>query len=542
MTCGSIDVRRLVLNQSTELTDIDLFTGDVALQDAVRIAGVDANVAGLSDFGRAWGSGETADLARLANENPPSLRTVDRRGNRIDVVEFHPAYHALMQRSMADGLHCSTWDDASPSNKSHALRAARLFMAYGAESGHICPITMTHASVAALGAAPHVLQDWLPCIRGRAYDGAHKPWWEKSSVTLGMGMTERQGGTDVRANMTEARKTGDHYEITGHKWFMSAPMCDGFLVLAQATGGLTCFLMPRFRPDGGLNSLHFQRLKDKLGNRSNASSEVEFESAYAQAVGEEGAGIRTIIEMVQFTRLDCAVASAGLMRMGLAQAVHHARQRTVFQKKLIDQPLMHAVLANMALESEAMMALVFRLARAFDTARASPEEAAYARLLTPAIKYLVCKTAPDFLYECMECLGGNGYVEEGPLARAYREAPVNAIWEGSGNVMALDVLRAVARQPEEAMAVIEKLGTAAGLDAMAATLQAALRRHGAEARGRALTEQLARLAAVAALMESSPPLAESYAATRLRTSHSTWGASDPGATGTLLIERVLAAQ
>src|SRR6266702_1053400 len=298
---------------------------------------------------------------------------------------------------------------------------------------------MTRACVAALAAEPAVLNRLLPKILSRTYDKSFRPWWEKSGITLGMGMTEKQGGTDVRTNTTRAQPSSDGYTITGHKWFMSAPMCDAFLVLAQAAGGLTCFLMPRFRPDGAVNALRFQRLKDKLGNRSNASSEVEFHGAFAERVGEEGKGIRTIIQMVQLTRQDCAIASAGLMRSGLAHALHHARHRSVFQKHLADQPLMQAVLADMALHVEASVALVMRLCRAFDQAPDDPGEAAYMRLVTPAIKYWVCKSAPGFLYEAMECLGGNGYVEEGILARHYRESPVNAIWEGSGNVMCLDV-------------------------------------------------------------------------------------------------------
>jgi putative acyl-CoA dehydrogenase len=318
-------------------------------------------------------------------------------------------------------------------------------MAAQVETGHLCPITMTRAAVAALAAEPPLIAKLMPKIMSRRYDSSFRPWWEKTGITLGMGMTEKQGGTDVRANRTRAESVGQGYAISGDKWFMSAPMCDAFLVLAQAAGGLTCVLMPRFRPDGSVNALHFQRLKDKLGNRSNASSEVEFADAFAWRVGEEGRGVRTIINMVQLTRLDCAIASAGLMRMALAQAIHHARYRTVFQKHLADQPMMRTVLADMALEVEAATALVMRLARSFDLAASDPREAMRARLLTPAVKYWVCKSAPGFIYEAMECLGGNGYVEESLLPRLYREAPVNAIWEGSGNVMCLDVLRALAR-------------------------------------------------------------------------------------------------
>src|SRR2546421_235228 len=318
-----------------------------------------------------------------------------------------------------------------------------------------------HWGSAAMAMQPDLLAKVMPVIATRAYDPSFAPWWTKRGMTLGMGMTEKQGGTDVRSNMTRAERDGGAYRISGHKWFMSAPMCDAFLVLAQAEEGLSCFLMPRFAPDGSINAIRFQRLKDKLGNRSNASSEVEFNGAYAECVGDEGKGIRTIIQMVQLTRQDCAIASAGLMRSGLAHALHHARHRSVFQKHLADQPLMQAVLSGMALPVEASGALVMRLCRSFDRTPHDPAEAAYMRLLTPAIKYWTCKSASPFLYEAMECLGGNGYVEDGILARHYREAPVNAIWEGSGNVMCLDVLRALSREPETAMAVLQDLTDAA---------------------------------------------------------------------------------
>ena len=413
----------------------------------------------LSEFGRHWGSAAMAERGRLANENTPKLRTFDSRGNRRDEVEFHPAYHELMAHSAHAGLHNSTWSaDGRPAGApAEVVRAAKFYMAAGVETGHLCPITMTRASVAALAVQPDILKKTMPVIGTRAYDPSFAPWPSKRGMTLGMGMTEKQGGTDVRSNMTRAERDGDAYRITGHKWFMSAPMCDAFLVLAQADQGLSCFFMPRFRPDGSVNAIQFQRLKDKLGNRSNASSEVEFFGAYGELVGEEGKGIRTIIQMVQLTRQDCAIASVGLMRSGLAHALHHTRHRSVFQKHLADQPLMRAVLSDMALHVEASIALVMRLCRAFDHAPANANEAAYMRLLTPAIKYWTCKSAPGFLYEAMECLGGNGYVEEGILARHYRESPVNAIWEGSGNVMCLDVLRALSREAEAATGILNSL-------------------------------------------------------------------------------------
>ncbi|MGA2292993.1 acyl-CoA dehydrogenase family protein, partial [Bradyrhizobium sp.] len=387
------------------------------------------------------------------------------------------------------------------------------------ETGHLCPVTMTRASVAALAAQPDLLAKTMPVIATRAYDPTFAPWPTKRGMTLGMGMTEKQGGTDVRSNLTRATGEGEFYRITGHKWFMSAPMCDAFLVLAQADAGLTCFFVPRFQPDGSVNAIHFQRLKEKLGNRSNASSEVEFHSAYGSRVGDEGKGIRTIIQMVQLTRQDCAIASAGLMRSGLAHALHHARHRSVFQKHLADQPLMRSVLSDMALHVEASVALVMRLCRSFDRAPDDASEAAYMRLLTPAVKYWVCKSAPGFLYEAMECLGGNGYVEEGILARHYRESPVNAIWEGSGNVMCLDVLRALSREGEAASVVLQHLASQArglpGAGEAAAFVAKAFRRPDSERAARHSVEQLALLAAAAALNEVSPRHAELFAATRL---------------------------
>jgi putative acyl-CoA dehydrogenase len=385
-------------------------------------------------------------------------------------------------------------------------------------------------------------------IVARQYDPSFRPWREKSAITLGMGMTEKQGGTDVRANTTTADRAAEGYRINGHKWFMSAPMCDAFLVLAQAQGGLTCFLMPRFAPDGSVNGLRFQRLKDKLGNRSNASSEVEFVDAFAWRVGEEGKGVRTIIEMVQLTRLDCATGSAGLMRMALAQAVHHCRHRSVFQRRLADQPMMRSVLADLALALEGVVALVLRLCRSLDRAESDPAEAARARLLTPAVKYWVCKTAPAFIYEAMECLGGNGYVEDGVLARLYREAPVNAIWEGSGNVMALDVLRALAREGEGAQAVLAALARETsdlpGTKEAAAFIAKTLAGAEAEAKARAAIERLALLAATAALAQGAPSaIAEGFARTRLADPRgATYGSADlDGAERVGLIERALPA-
>src|SRR2546423_5265334 len=453
-----------IFNQPPPYEDVDLFASDRALRDAVEANGAGDEAAALSEFGRHWGAAATFDAARVANENTPKLKTFDAKGFRRDVIEFHPAYHGFMVESISAGLHASTWlpDGTRAGAPSEVARAARYFMVAQVENGHMCPITMTRACVGALAVEPSVLQKLIRKITARIYDPRFIPWWEKDSITLGMGMTEKQGGTDVRANTTTAMPAADGYTITGHKWFMSAPMCDAFLVLAQAPGGLTCFLMPRFRPDGSVNGLHFQRLKDKLGNRSNASSEVEFWQAFAWRVGEEGRGVRSIIEMVQLTRLDCVISSAGMMRMALAQALHHARHRTVFQKKLADQPMMRALLADMALEVEGATALTMRLCRSFDLAGGDAREAARARLLTPAVKYWGGQTAPGLIYEAMGCLCGHGYVEETILPRLYREAPVNAILGGSGNGMCLDVLRALSRRGEAARAVLADLVQACG--------------------------------------------------------------------------------
>ena len=536
-----------VFNQPPPFIDVDLFALDRPLADAVAVYGAVSANAELSEFGRHWGSAALAERGRLANENTPKLRTFDAKGNRRDEVEFHPAYHELMAHSAHAGLHNSTWTAGGcpAGGAAEVVRAAKFYIAAGVETGHLCPITMTRASVAALTVQPDLLAKAMPVIATRAYDPSFVPWPTKRGMTLGMGMTEKQGGTDVRSNTTKAGRDGDSYRITGHKWFMSAPMCDAFLVLAQADAGLTCFFMPRFAPDGSVNAIQFQRLKDKLGNRSNASSEVEFSGAYAERLGEEGKGIRTIIQMVQLTRQDCAIASAGLMRSGLAHALHHARHRSVFQQHLADQPLMQAVLSDMALHVEASIALVMRLCHSFDRAPLDQGEAAYVRLLTPAIKYWVCKSAPGFLYEAMECLGGNGYVEEGVLARHYRESPVNAIWEGSGNVMCLDVLRALSREPDAAAAILQALAAeTAGLPGAADTaafLETAFRSADSERLARLAVEKLSLLAASAALNQVFPRHAELFAATRLADNHaSMYGAVElPRGDVKALLERAL---
>ena len=509
-----------VTNQSPPLSGTNAWRTDPLL---VQIAEAfpDPLRKDIDALGRFVRSAEAQELARLANTELPKLRTHDRQGRRVDMVDYHPAYHALMRRSVSLGLHSSIWENLGDEKGiRHQARAVRFYLMAQLECGHLCPITMTNASLAAIMASPALFRQWAPRITSRKYDNAHRPPVEKAGLTVGMGMTEKQGGTDVRANTTRAqRESNGLYAITGHKWFMSAPMSDAFLVLAQAGEGLSCFLVPRFLSDGKGNGFRFQRLKDKLGNRSNASSEVEFEGAVGELVGEPGSGVRTIMDMVTLTRLDCALASAGLMRAALAEAVHHARHRDVFGKPLIDQPLMLRVLADMALDVAAATALSLRLARAFDEAADNKAEASFARAMTPVVKYWVCKSAPALIYEAMECLGGNGYVEEAPLARYYREAPVNAIWEGSGNVMALDVMRVLKRGPglfEEVLAGIET-GLGTGGPGAAAVLRAAMQvAEQDEGSARILTEQLALSAAAAELRRmGAGRIADAFVESRL---------------------------
>jgi putative acyl-CoA dehydrogenase len=509
-----------VINQPPPLTGSNAWRGDPLLVQLAEHFSEPVRK-DLDGLGRFVLSAEAQDLARLANTETPKLKTHDRQGRRIDLVEFHPAYHALLRRSVAVGLHSSVWENgANETGKRHQVRAARFYLTSELESGHLCPITMTSASLAALMASPKLFREWAPRVTTRKYDQAQKPPVEKTGLTLGMGMTEKQGGTDVRANTTKAERVGSgFYRLTGHKWFMSAPMSDAFLVLGQVREGLSCFLVPRILGDGTGNGFRFQRLKDKLGNRSNASSEVEFANSIGEMVGEPGEGVKTIMDMVTLTRLDCAVASSGIMRAGLAEAVHHTRHRQVFGSSLVDQPLMQRVLADMALDVAGATALSFRLARSFDEAASDRGEAAFARAMTPVVKYWVCKIAPALLYEAMECLGGNGYVEEAPLARYYREVPVNAIWEGSGNVMALDVLRVLGRAPglfDEVLAGIERdLG--AGGPGTTGVLRAAMQVASSDqGSARILTEQLALSAAAAELKRmGAGRIADAFIETRL---------------------------
>ena len=492
------DATHDVTNQPPPLEDWNLFTSDTALREAVAREGGTWGKERLQTYGALCG-GELQAAGFLANENRPVLKTHDRYGHRIDRVDFHPAWHRLMQAAIEHEIPSLPWTESRPG--AHVVRSALSYMHSQIEAGSGCPLTMTFAVIPALRHQPDVYAAWAPRILSGEYDPAFRPAEQKRGLTLGMGMTEKQGGSDVRSNTTRAVPTGaggpgGEYAITGHKWFFSAPMCDAFLVLAQAPKGISCFLMPRWRPDGSLNSIHIQRLKDKLGNWSNASSEVEFHAAHALLIGEEGRGVPVIIDMVMHTRLDCITGSAALMRQAVAQAVHHCAHREAFGRRLIEQPLMQNVLADIALESEAAMLMSLRVSRALDDARNNPQSAALARIGTAVGKYWVCKRTPMLVNEAQESLGGAGYVEESILPRLYREAPLNSIWEGSGNVQCLDVLRALAREPEALQAMQQEFATARGqhalLDQAIDDLQAELADHNdMEIRARRLVEKMA---------------------------------------------------
>jgi len=460
-----------VFNQPSLLENYNLFETNRGMRDAVAFnlghTHRDAHADFLDQVGAKLGSAEMLKAGAVANQFPPQLKTFDRQGHRIDQVEFHPAYHELMRAAIGWGIHTSPWADATPGG--HVKRACAFMLFTEVEASVLCPISMTYAVIPALKFNPRIAAQWLPKLYGREYDPRFIPAARKTAVTMGMGMTEKQGGSDVRANTTTAAPLGGagsagEYAITGHKWFMSAPMCDAFLILAQAPGGLSCFFLPRILPDGTVNAIHIQRLKDKLGNKANASSEVEFKGAHAWLVGEEGRGVPTILEMGTMTRLDCSLGTSGLMRQSLALALHHASERSVFGRKIAEQPLAQNVLADMALESEASTALSLRLARAFD-AGDDRGETVLRRLLTPVAKYWICKRGSHFAQEAMETLGGNGYVEEAPMARVYREMPLNSIWEGAGNIMCLDLLRALRKGPEALAALDAEFAGAQGRNA-----------------------------------------------------------------------------
>ncbi|MFE0101887.1 acyl-CoA dehydrogenase family protein [Streptomyces sp. NPDC059009] len=516
-----------VTNQAPPLVGYDVFAADRALTEAVERhlepSLLETARAELSELGRTAGSAQAQEWGVQANENPPVLHTHDRYGNRIDEVDFHPAWHRLMGRAVSAGL-TAAW--VRPGG--HVRRAAGFLVWTQAEGGHGCPISMTHAAVPALRADPAVAAEWEPRLTSTVYDEGLRPAAQKAGAIFGMGMTEKQGGSDVRANTTRARGLAEDgtYELTGHKWFCSAPMSDGFLVLAQAEAGLTCFLVPRVLADGTRNVFAIQRLKDKLGNKSNASSEVEFDGTWARRVGDEGRGVRTIIEMVAATRLDCVIGSAALMRQAVAQAVHHATYREAFGGKLIDKPLMRNVLADLALESEAATTLALRLAAAYDTG--GEREQAFLRLAVPAAKYWVTKRCTPLAGEALECLGGNGYVEESGMPRLLRESPLNSIWEGSGNVQALDVLRALQREPQALNAFLEEVGSARGADhrldgAIKDLLTELADLEGIEARARRLVERMALVLQGSLLVRYAPAeVADAFCASRLG---GDWGAA-----------------
>lgn len=487
-----------VRNQALPPGDANLFGDDAMLRGAVAAAlspaGRAAHWAHLDAFGAQIGQESVRELGRLANENRPKFKPFDRYGHRIDEIEFHPAYHELMGIGQSAGLSARAWTHPQGG---HVAHAALLILMGWADGGVCCPLSMTYAVVPALRKAEWA-GDWLAGTLALGYDGRSLPAAQKASVTMGMAMTEKQGGSDVRANSTKAYSLGgDRVELIGHKWFCSAPMSDAFLTLAYEEEGLSCFLVPRWKPDGTRNAMEIQRLKDKLGDHSNASAEIEYRGAFARRVGEAGRGVRTIIDMVQHTRLDCLVGSAGIMRVALAWALHHARHRTAFQRKLVDLPAMRAVLADLALEVEAALALAFRVAALFDQAHAGDEQAAIAaRVLTPIAKFYICKRAPAAVYEAMECLGGAGYIEESGLARLFRQSPLNAIWEGSGNVIALDVQRALAREAAARDVLHQECEKARGI---APALDALLDGQGARAAHAPDESEARRFAACAAL-------------------------------------------
>lgn len=456
-----------VKNQPPPLQNYNLFTEDKALAEGLITEGGQWAEERVSAFGELMGTPSMIELGFQANRNPPILKTHDRYGNRIDEVEFHPAYHNLMKTAMKAELHTLPWNETR--RGAHVARAALMYLMTQVECGILCPISMTFASVPSLRHQPEVAREWEPRIRSTEYDPRFIPAARKYGATIGMAMTEKQGGSDVRANTTVARPVGEggsggEYELTGHKWFCSAPMCDAFLTLAQTERGLSCFLVPRWLPDGTRNRFFIQRLKDKLGNRSNASSEIEYNGTYAVMIGKEGRGVPTIIDMVSHTRLDCLLNSAGLMRQALSQATHHAAHRSAFGRLLIDQPLMQNVLADLAIESEAATLGMLRLARAYDEARSDEKARSFARIATAVLKYWVCKRTPGHVYEALECHGGGGFVEESVMPRVYREAPLASIWEGSGNVICLDILRAMEREPDTLNLFFEELSLARGAD------------------------------------------------------------------------------
>ncbi len=519
-----------VFNQVAPFENVNLFYCDIALRDALRREGGAAAEQALGALGEKLGCAELQDLARLANVNSPRLVNFDRCGRRIDEIEFHPSWHSLMTLLIEAGAHAAPWD--APTGGAHVARAAQYILFGQLENGSQCPVTMTYACVPALRQAPKIAAKWLPKILSRQYDPRSLPIELKRGALIGMGMTEKQGGSDVRSNTTRAEAVDgaearslfgdegdDLYRIVGHKWFFSAPQCDAHLILAQSGAGLSCFFLPRYLPDGSRNQIRVQRLKDKLGNRSNASSEVEFTGAYGWLIGRAGRGISTILEMGSHTRLDCVLGSVGIMRAALTHALHHARERSVFGRALAEQPLMQNVLADLALESEAATLFAMRLARCFDQS-GDPAQASLGRLLTPAGKYWICKRGPSFGAEAMEVLGGAGYVEESPLARLYREFPVNSIWEGSANVMCLDLLRALGKTSGTREALAGELALAGNenveFSCFAAALLSDLAQPQDEFGARRLAERIVLAVQAALLLRHAPTfVAEAFVLSRV---------------------------
>jgi putative acyl-CoA dehydrogenase len=513
-----------VTNQPPPLVDYNVFEADRPLVEAVRREGAEWAQERIFAVGELAGTERIQRLGAEANENPPKLRTHDRFGNRVDEAEFHPSWHELLGLAVEHELHSSPWKDPRPG--AHVARGAAFMCMSQAEAGIGCPISMTYSVIPALRHQPELAAEWEPRFLSSTYDPRNAPAPEKPGALAGMGMTEKQGGTDVRANTTVARAAngggpGAEYELTGHKWFMSAPMCDAFLVLAQADGGISCFLFPRWTPDGERNRFRLQRLKDKLGNRSNASSEIEFDAASAWLVGEEGAGVRTIIEMVNHTRLDCVMGGATGMRAGVTGAIHHASHRSVFGRELVEQPLMRNVLADLCVESEAATISAMRLARAYDEAIGGDEEAqSFKRIANAVLKYWICKRAPMHAGESLECLGGNGFVEESGMPRLFRESPLNSIWEGSGNVQCLDVLRAMIKTPASLEAFFAEVaeGSDPRLDSYVSSLRNELPGdiETIESRARRLVERMA-LALQASLLirYGDEAVADAFCASRL---------------------------
>jgi putative acyl-CoA dehydrogenase len=533
-------------NLSNDLVDYNMYDQDRALNEAVQREGAAWAQAELGTFGQLTGSADYLEQGRLANKFIPELDSHDRFGKRIDLVSFHPAYHRLMQTAIEHGLHCSPWTE--PRAGAHVARAARTYLHNQVEAGHGCPITMAFASVPTLRLQPDLLEVWGSKVMARVYDPRNVPVEQKQGVTIGMAMTEKQGGSDVRTNSTRAYPIGasgpgQAYELVGHKYFVSAPMCDAFLVLAQTSVGLSCFLLPRWRPDGSKNAMQVLRLKKKMGNASNASSETELRGALAWMVGEEGRGVRNIIEMVSMTRFDCMIGSSAGMRMATSQALHHCSVRSAFGKVLNQQPLMQNVLADLALESEAALTLTMRIARAMDHRHVEQEDL-LVRLVTAVGKYWICKRTPNHAYEAMECIGGSGVMEDSMMPRLYREAPVNTIWEGSGNVQCLDVLRAIAKTPAVLEAFFAEVGEARGANAALDHYVAGLAKEmgdlrDVEYRARDLVDRMALSLQASLLVRHAPSfVSDAFCQSRLQqTGHHNYGTLPRGVDCTAILAR-----